>query len=229
MICSLGVYFCTHPDIQRGLWKSRLHCSSKLSGFLILTWFLSRKHTKVVTHGKELNMETEDLDSTEDQPCFSPAMWRWESYLNFSISIFSYKNKGAAYLSFGTQLDGLEWLAYKWSSVNGRWNGFSSLTFQEAGPQWPYLYNEGNGTDTFGFLWELRGSISLVSGVPQRTQVGCYFLPHMHVASLYPKHNETVKTVTEWYWNRSEPTGVTIYVESLLSATLNVLQWSANS
>lgn len=29
---------------------------------------------------------------------------------------------------------------------------FSSLTFQEAGPQWPYLYNEGNGTDTFGFL-----------------------------------------------------------------------------
>lgn len=29
---------------------------------------------------------------------------------------------------------------------------FSSLTFREAGPQWPYLYNEGNGTDTFGFL-----------------------------------------------------------------------------
>lgn len=67
-------------------------------------------------------MET-DLDSTEDQPCFSPAMWLWESYLNFSISIFSYKNKDAAYLSFGTQLDGLEWLAYKWSSVNGKWNG----------------------------------------------------------------------------------------------------------
>lgn len=29
---------------------------------------------------------------------------------------------------------------------------FSSLTFQEAGPQWPYLYNEGNGTDTEGWL-----------------------------------------------------------------------------
>lgn len=89
-----------------------------------------------------------------------------------------------------------------WSGwhINGAWwtageMGFSSLTFQEAGAQGPYLYNEGNGTDTFGLLWELRGSISLVSGVQQRPQkAGCYSLPHARGFTL-PKTQWNSKNV----------------------------------